>query len=226
MAENVKTPGAGQPRRRYDGSRRQAQTLATRARVTDAARVLFVEQGYPATTIDAIAAVADVPLPTLYRLFGSKRGVLKAVLDTAFGGDDEPIAFVDRPQVQAALAEPDPGALIDRFARITREFMARSAALQHVLATAAIVDADAAELLDEVHRQRHVGQSRIVAAIIARDALDPTLTRREAEDTVYALLSPDLHRVLTSERRWSADRYQRWLSRSLRALLISDQRHT
>ena len=197
--------------------------MATRARVIECAKRLFVEQGYPATTIDSIAAAADVPLPTLYRLFGSKRGVLKSVLDAAFGGDDEPVAFVDRPQVRDALAERDAGALLDRFARIAGEFMARSAALQHVLATAAVVDAEAAELLEDIRRQRHVGQSRIVAAIVARDALDASLSRTDAEDTVYALLSPDLHRVLTVERGWSRERYETWLAQSLKSLLLADR---
>jgi AcrR family transcriptional regulator len=54
------------------------------------AQRLFTEHGYPATTIEAIAEAADTPLPTLYRLFGSKRALLAAVLDTAFGGDDQP----------------------------------------------------------------------------------------------------------------------------------------
>jgi len=223
MADGVKTTRDGTPSRRYDGSRRRAQTMATRARVIECAKRLFVEQGYPATTIDSIAAAADVPLPTLYRLFGSKRGVLKSVLDAAFGGDDEPVAFVDRPQVRDALAERDAGALLDRFARIAGEFMARSAALQHVLATAAVVDAEAAELLEDIRRQRHVGQSRIVAAIVARDALDASLSRTDAEDTVYALLSPDLHRVLTVERGWSRERYEAWLAQSLKSLLLADR---
>jgi AcrR family transcriptional regulator len=208
-------------KRRYDNSRRQAQARATRARVIDTARTLFIERGYPATTLEIVAEAADVPLPTLYRLFGSKRSVLKAVLDNTFGGDDEPVAFVDRPQVRAALAEPDPGALLDRFARICREFVQRSADIQHVLATAAIVDTEVASLLSEIRRQRHRGQSRIVAALIERRALDPNLKRAEAEDIVYTVLSPEVHRILTIERRWSADRYERWLARSFRGLMVT-----
>src|SRR5690348_18283426 len=109
MAEDVK--------RHYDNSRRLAQVRANRLRVIDAARRLFIERGYPATTIEAVAEAADVALPTLYRLFGSKRELLKAVLDTSFGGDDEPIAFGDRPEQQQALAEPDPFTLSRSFAQ-------------------------------------------------------------------------------------------------------------
>src|SRR5215471_8799910 len=108
MAESVK--------RRYDNSRRLAQVRATRLKVIEAAKSLFVAHGYPATTLEAVADAADVPLPTLYRLFKSKRALLSAVLDTSFGGDDEPVAFVDRPAVQAALDEPDPSRMLEAFA--------------------------------------------------------------------------------------------------------------
>src|SRR5215472_14146273 len=211
-------------KRRYDNSRRQAQVRATRLRVIEAAKRIFIEHGYPATTIEAIADAAEVPLPTLYRLFGSKRALLTAVLDTSFGGDDQPIAFGDRPAVRAARDETDPAKMVTAFARIARELMDRSSAIQHVLATAAQVDADAAELLAEIRRQRHTGQSRIVAALAARGALDPSLETAEAADMVYALLSPEVHRILTVERGWPADRYERWIARSLGTLLPAGQR--
>ena len=211
-------------KRRYDNSRRQAQVRATRLRVIEAAKRLFTEHGYPATTIEAIAEAADTPLPTLYRLFGSKRALLAAVLDTSFGGDDQPIAFGDRPAVRAALAEPDPPAMVNAFARMARELMDRSSAIQHVLATAAQVDSEAAELLAEIRRQRYTGQSRIVAALDARGALDPGLDTAEAADIVYAMMSPDVHWILTVERGWPADRYERWIARSLGALLRTSQR--
>ena len=206
-------------KRRYDNSRRQAQARATRLRVIEAAQRMFTEYGYPATTIEAIAEAADVPLPTVYRLFGAKRALLTAVLDTSLGGDDRPVAFADRPAVRAARAEPDPVKMVNAFARIIRELMERSSAIQHVLATAAQVDPDAAGLLAEIRRQRHTGQSRIVAALDARGALDPGLEISEAADIVYALLSPEVHRILTVERGWPADRYERWVARSLATLV-------
>ncbi|HTJ76238.1 MAG TPA: helix-turn-helix domain-containing protein [Acidimicrobiales bacterium] len=206
-------------KRSYDNSRRQAQVRATRAKVLEAARRLLVELGYPATTMEAISEAADTPVPTVYRLFGSKRAVLAAVLDDAFGGDDAPVAFVDRPAVQAALAEPDPGAMLDAFALLAAELLERSSALQHVLATAAGVDPDASQLLAEIRRQRHRGQSRIVAALVARNALDPSMDPAEAADIVYVLMSPDTYRTFTVDRGWTTEQYRRWLGRSLRALL-------
>ena len=206
-------------KRPYDNTRRQAQVRATRLQIIEAAKALFIEHGYPATTLEAIAAAADTSLPTLYRLFSSKRALLKAVLDVSFGGDDQPIAFGDRSDVQAARAESDPVALVRAFARIGRDFMERSSAIMHVLATAAQVDPDAAQLMQEIRRQRHAGQSRIVAALSALDALDPDLEYSDAADMAYAVLSPDVHRILTTERGWTAEQYERWLIRSLGLLL-------
>jgi hypothetical protein len=68
-------------------------------------------------------------------------------------------------------------------------------------------------------KQRRTGQSRIVAALSARGALDPELEIAEAVDITYAALSPDVHRILTVECGWTAERYEQWLVRSLRALL-------
>jgi len=206
-------------KRRYDNSRRLAQVRATRLRIIESAKRLFIESGYPATTIEAVADAADVSLPTLYRLFGSKGALLAAVLDTSFGGDDEPIAFGDRPAVRAARREADTVKMVEAFGRILTELMERTSAILHVLATAAQVDPEAADLLAKIRRQRHTGQSRIVAALVERGALDPDLDPSKAADMVYAFMSPDVHRIFTIERGWTSEDYELWAVRCLRSLL-------
>lgn len=209
----------GAVKRPYDNTRRQAQAQATRRRIVDTAKRLFIERGYSAATLEEIAQASDTSLPTLYRLFSSKRTLLKTVLDVAFGGDDQPIAFGDRPEVRAARTQSDPVALVRAFARIGREFMERSSPIMHIVATAAQVDPDAAQLLDDMRQQRHAGQSRIVDALSNLGALDPDLKIADAVDITYVALSPDVHRILTVERGWTADQYEQWLVRSLSQLL-------
>jgi AcrR family transcriptional regulator len=212
MAEHVK--------RRYDSSRRHAATRATKAHVVDVATGLFVDQGYPATTISQIAKESGTPEATLYRLFGSKRGVLKEVLDVAIGGDDEPVEYQHRPAVQAAFAAEDPGELIDAFAHLTRAVLHRSAPLQNVLLSSAGVDAEAAEMLALTRQQRRTGQSRIVRALARGGHLRAGLTPAAAADIVYAVMSPEVFHILTIERRWSDARYERWLAEMLKAQLL------
>jgi AcrR family transcriptional regulator len=215
MSEDVKS-------RRYDNSRRQAQVRATRADVVTAGRRLFAERGYAATTIEAIGEAASTPLATVYRLFGSKRGILSAILDVSFGGDDEPVAFGDRPAVRAVLGDRDPRRLLDGFARLCRELLDRSAPVQQVLRSAAQIDPEAAELLAVTRSQRLEGQSRIARELAARHALADGLAENDAADIIYMLMSPEVHRILTVERGWSADRYQQWLASALSTQLLPD----
>jgi len=212
----------GEPvkRRRYDNTRRQALTMATKADVVTVARRLFTEQGYPATTITEIADAARTPPATIYRLFGSKRGILKDVLDVTIGGDEEPIEFQHRPEVKQAFAAGDPGSILDAFALIARNVLNRSAALQNVLLTSAAVDAEAADMLAVARQQRHTGQSRIVDALAGDGALRDHLDPADAADIVYTLMSPEVFRILTVERSWSEAKYERWLAATLRAQLL------
>jgi len=207
-------------KRRYDSSRRDAMTRATKAEVVAAARALFVEQGYPSTTVALIAEAARTPPSTVYRLFGSKRGILKEVLDVSLGGDDAPVEFQHRPEVQAAFSADDPGAMLDAFAHLVRGVLHRSAALQAVLAESAAVDPEAAEMLEVTRQQRHAGQSRIVSALANSGALRQDLRPAAAADIVYTLMSPEVFRCLTIERGWTEAGYERWLSQTLRTQLL------
>src|SRR5262245_1221764 len=121
----------------------QARTRRTKASVVEAARALFDERGYAATTIEAISERSDTPQPTIYRLFGSKLGILKAVIDVAIVGDDEDVAMAERPQVRALLADPDARQQLAGFAALLRDLMARTAPVHRLLADAARSDPDA-----------------------------------------------------------------------------------
>jgi len=211
-------PGKTRP---YDNSRRQAQVRATRAEVVDAARRLFLERGYGATTIEAIGRAASIPLATIYRLFGSKRGILAAVLDVSFVGDDAPVPLHGRPLARAAIAEPDARLLLAGFARLAREVLGRTGQIQQVLRSAAAADPEAADLLETINRQRVDGQSRVARALSERDALADDMGEGEAVDIIYTLMSADVYRILTVDRGWDPDHYERWLARTLCAILLA-----
>jgi AcrR family transcriptional regulator len=211
-------------RRAYDSSRRQARTQATRTAVIEAARRLFLAAGYAATTMEAISDESDTPPATLYRLFESKLGILKALLDVAAGGDDEPVAFGDRPNVQALLHSHSPRQQVMGFAILTGDVMARLAPIQRILLGAAGSDPQAAVLLDEHTRQRQEGQARIARALARAGALREGLSERDAADVIHALMSPEVYRLLTVDRRWDIDRYETWLGETLVAQLLGAQK--
>jgi AcrR family transcriptional regulator len=188
--------------------------------VIAAARQLFLERGYPATTIEAIGEASDTPLATLYRLFGSKRNVLQEVMNVAFVGDDQPVALHDRPLAVSAAAQQDSAAMLKGYAALARDALSRSAPLHHVLRTAATVDPEAAELLENNRRERAEGQARVVRGLRRRKALRAGLSDTQALDIIYALMSPELHRVLTVDRGWDDGQYEQWLGDTLCATLL------
>jgi AcrR family transcriptional regulator len=203
------------PRRTYEGAARQARTRRTWAAVIEAAQSLFVERGYAATTIEAISERSDTPQATVYRLFSSKLGILKAVLDVSVGGDDQAVAMADRPQVRALISDEDPENQLAGFAALLREIMGRAGPVHRILADAARSDQDAASLLAEMARQRHEGQRRIACSLARSGALRPGVRERDAADIIHALASPEVYGLLVSDRGWSGERYEKWLRSTL-----------
>jgi AcrR family transcriptional regulator len=196
----------------------QARTRLARAAVVQAARTLFLERGYGSTTIEAISALADVPAATVYRLFSSKHGILKALLDVSIAGDDKAVALRDRPHVQGLLAELDPRVQLAGFVTIAADVNSRVAPIYAILVSAASSDPDTAALLDELTHQRQQGQRLIARSLFRAGALRADVRERDAADMIHALLSPELYRLLVVDRGWKRERYERWLTE-----LLSDQ---
>ena len=215
MDRDVKTPKPG------EGVARQARTRRTRAAVIDAARTLFLDRGYAATTIEAISDRSDTPQATVYRLFSSKLGILKSVLDVSIAGDDAAVAMLDRPEVRTLIGDPEPHNQLAGFAALVREVMGRVAGVHRILADAARSDEDAATLLAEIARQRQEGQRRIARSVARSGGLRPPLRERDAADLIYALASPEIYGLLVFDRGWSPDRYEEWLTAILRDQLLS-----
>lgn len=209
MPEPVKRDSANKSRRG------QARTRFARRAVVDAARTLFLERGYVATTIEAISEHSDVPSATVYRLFSSKLGILKALLDTSIAGDDQPRAVQERPDVASLFTEPDPHKLLAGFAGVTTAINHRTNDVYRILMSAAGSDPAAVELLGEIRQQRDQGQGQIARSLSRAHALKPGLRERDAADMIHALMSPEVYRLLVGDRGWTPQRYQQWLATTL-----------
>ncbi|MEZ5410162.1 MAG: TetR/AcrR family transcriptional regulator [Acidimicrobiales bacterium] len=214
------TQGATPERNGRRGRGSQARTRLARAAVVQAAGRLFLERGYGATTMEAISDLADVPSATVYRLFSSKSGILKALLDVSIAGDDQEIPVAERPDVQSLRAEPDPARQLAGFVTVTAQVNARVAPLYRMLVSAAGTDPDATALLDELTSQRQQGQRMIARALARAGALRPELRERDASDVIHALMSPEIYRLLVIDRGWKPERYRRWLTETLAHQLL------
>jgi AcrR family transcriptional regulator len=207
-------------RRPHNGKGGQARTRLARAAVIQAARALFLEGGYAATTIEAISDLSDVPPATVYRLFSSKLGILKEVLHASIAGDDQAGPLADQPRVRALLADPDPKNQLSGFAGIILGILSRAEPLYRILVSAAATDPDAAVLLAELTRQRQRGQAQFAHSLARAGALRPELRERDAADIIHALTLPEVYRLLVCDRGWRPDRYEQWLTQTLISQLL------
>jgi len=220
MPERVK------PRRRYDSSRRRAQAAQTRLDIVTAARGVFEEQGYTGTAIAKIAQAAGVVVETIYRTFGSKAGLFKAVIEAAVAGGAAraAIPIEERPAVRAIIVEPDPRRQLELYAATLPGIRARVGPLLRVLQEGAASDPELAELWRQLEARRLEGMSNLPRQLAQRHALRPGLSVEEARDVLMTLNSQAVYDMLVLERGWSPERYRDWIASSLARLLLPDDR--
>ncbi|MGI8829735.1 MAG: TetR/AcrR family transcriptional regulator [Candidatus Limnocylindria bacterium] len=188
----------------------------SRERVIEGARYLWVARGFAATTMEAIAAEAKVAVQTVYGAFGSKGGILTAVLEwlEAEAGGETLARDLD-----AAGEARHQLAVVAAFNR--RLFETGADFLAIALGSTA-VDDDVAAWIAEGDRRRREGQARIVAGWHAAGALRSGIGPSEARDVLYTFTSPDVFLLMVKASGWSPSRYQRWLDRTLSTLLFGD----
>ena len=172
-------------KRRYDSSRRQEQARQTRRAILEAAGRLFVDPGYAATPLTAVAAEAGVAVQTVYAVFGSKRQLLSDLVDVTLAGDDEPVALPDRPFVAEIRALADPRAKLARYARHLAEVNARQAQVMLALAGAATADPDAAAIWRKNIDERRRGMAMFAAELVAHRRRPPRPRRRQVADILW-----------------------------------------
>ena len=214
MAEPVK------PRRSYHSPRRQQQAAATRLAILEAAQRLFERRGYPATTMEQVAAEAGVALKTVYLAFTTKSGLLRALWDLRLKGDQAEAAVAERPWYREVVEEPDPERQLRGNARNARLVKERIAGVLKILRSAAPVDPDAEALWRLIQTDFYENQRVIVASLEARQALRPGLDVARASDILWTLNHPDVWLLLVGERGWTPGQWERWFADTACAQLL------
>ena len=200
--------------------RRARRAAETRLRIVEAAAKLFVERGYGATTIEAVAAQADVAVETVYARFKNKRNLLKEYLDVSIVGDAAPVPLLDRPEVKALARATDQREQVRLAVRIGNGVLERNAPAHAVLRAAIAVTPELDALADEDETRRNESLRTFVEMLSSRGPLRDGLSIADATDTVSALANPETYAYLTRRRGWTAARVQRWLEESLTLLLL------
>lgn len=213
-------PEVGRPTRRYNATRRHAQTRERRRQVVDAARRLFAERGYAGTTMEAIADAAGVAVETVYAGFGSKRAVLAHLVDLSILGDDDPTPLLNRPAAQDLRRDGDQRRQLRLFAHDLRAIMERGGSVFVVMSSAATTEPEIAALLHELLDKRLASMMQFVEWVAQQGPLRADVSVAEAAESVWALTSAEVHHLLTVQRGWSEERYERWIGDTLIAMLL------
>ncbi|WP_247706390.1 TetR/AcrR family transcriptional regulator [Streptomyces liliiviolaceus] len=191
---------------------RAEKARRTRSRMTDTAARLFTEHGWTATTVEDIARAAEVGVQTVYFTFGTKRALLKEVLDIAVAGDPDPLATLQRPWARAVVDEPDPAAQLRLQAAGACDILRRAAPLLEVVRSAAPSEPELAQLWQTNLEQRHTVQLRFAEALVPKTAagLRDGHDAASAADIALTVLGPETYTPLTAGRGWTPERWQHW----------------
>lgn len=208
-----------QPARR---TRRAQQAEQTRQRIIDAATALFADGGYAATTLEQIAARADVAVETVYARFRNKANLLNAILEPAILGNPDATDLLDQPVIADIRRHTDQRLQLALLAGFSRGILERTAPFHRILRTASAVD-PAAATLERRDRERRIHvQGAYIDMLLASGPLRADLTRDAATDCYGALANPSTYAFLVAGRGWHPDAYERWLADSLVRLLLPD----
>ncbi len=206
--------------RSYDATGRREQARRTRLAVLEAARRLFLDSGYAATTIAAVAESAGVSVETIYKAFDNKPGLAKAIFDVAVVGDDEPVPMLQREFVRRNMAEPDPRKKLSEYGEHVGEISPRTCPILLVVRDAAASDPGAAGVWAKLQAERLTGMTMFAAHLAANGHLRAAVSSEEARDVLWTHNSVELWDLLVNQRGWTNERFGRWVGQQLIAALL------
>jgi len=210
------------PTRRYDATRRQEAAQETRQVILDAAYALFLERGYRATTMPAIAAAARVNVDTIYAAIGRKPDLVRLLLELALSGVDQPIPALQRAYVREIQAEPDARRKLVRYARAVCDIQERFVPIVQVLTEAAASDASLAALWTEISERRAANMRLFATDLASTGRLRDGLSIDQAADIIWATNSPEFYVLLVEARGWTPDELESWLADAWARLLLAN----
>jgi AcrR family transcriptional regulator len=200
-------------RKPYTSPSRSGQLDATRRRILDAARARFGQRGYASATMAEIAAEAGLAVPTVYKNFGNKQLLLKALID-------DTINSRVGPEIAAVMGSSTPRGRLQALAGMTVHLGSAAADVVSIAMGASGADPEFARIADAMSESRRANAARIASALAADDALAEGCSEEMARDVLWALASPDLFEQLVARSGWSPAAFEHWLGDALVAVVL------
>jgi AcrR family transcriptional regulator len=206
------------PKRRYDSSGRQAQARRNQEAILDAAQRQFLQGGYAATTIAAIAAEAGVSVETIYKAFGGKPGLVRAIYQRGLEGQQPVPAFQRADAIRER--QTDPRTIMRHWGTLTSEVSAVVSPIERLVRAAAASDPDMATLLKAHHDLREARARHHARFLKRRGYLREGVSLAQATDILWTCTSDELYDLLVTQRGWSLPRFARFLADFMIAALL------
>ncbi len=191
---------------------RTERAAVTRRRIAEAARVLFARQGYGATTLTAIATEAGVAVQTVYAVYGSKAGILRALREAVLRQPEAEALY------EAAIQAPDAARTLELFARSIRLRWEHGRDIVAIHEDGASVDPTLRAEVETVLATRRAGIGRLATRL--EGALAPGTDASRATAILDALTLPAVYSELVDVGAWTPDGYEIWLAATLRNQLL------
>lgn len=196
-------------KRPYRSLVRNAKAAQTRERILIAAKNLFESEGFECVTIEKIAQAADVSIPTVYSLFQSKRGILRALMDEVLPADQFDAL------VEMSIQEKSPEIRLSLSAKIARQMYDAEKVQMNLFRGAVVLAPEFKELEKEREMRRYIRQEVTIKAMTREKSLAKGLTEIKARDILWAFTGRDMYRMLVVEQGWTSEEYEKWLSQLL-----------
>jgi AcrR family transcriptional regulator len=204
--------------RRYDSSGRQAQARRNREAILDAAERQYLEGGYAATTVAAVAAEAGVSVETIYKAFGGKPGLVRAIYDRGLEGREPVPAF--RRADELRERGTDPRAIMRDWGKLASEVSSIVSPIERLVRAAAASDPEMAALLRAHHDVREARARHHARFLKRRGYLREGVSLAQATDVLWTCTSDELYDLLVVQRGWSLPRFARLLGDFMIAALL------
>jgi AcrR family transcriptional regulator len=208
-----------QVKRAYDASRRRAQARVRQRAVVSAAKDLFERDGFRQTTIAAVATRAGVSAESIYKGFGSKAALAKAVFDYVIAGDVEQVPVWQRPEAQAVRAEPDARRKIAMYVSGLALRVERSAKVQMLIRDGRHVDDSLDPVWQKLRDEGLTGMTMLGRHLLDTGQLRADIDLDEVRDVLWNYIAVDHYERLVLDRGWSVERYAAWLTHAITAAL-------
>ncbi|MEO8687810.1 MAG: TetR family transcriptional regulator [Solirubrobacteraceae bacterium] len=205
-------------KRGYDASRRRELARRNQAKIVEHAELRFLRDGYATVTVAAIAADADVSPDTIYKSFGGKPGLVRAIRTRALQGTS-PLPAEQRSD-ELHAAQSDPRVIIEAWGALTAEITPRVSPILLLIRDAAATDPEVRSLLEEMDADRLRRMTQNARRLLDAGHLRPGIELAQAADVLWTYSSHELYELLVLRRGWTPQRYGRFIAAAMIEALL------